>query len=154
MTDQLDPDTIEAVLDGYARHDGATLIAFRDGAAFGVVRIADRDALAGVPAELFASGSYDEVNTAVAALGIDHSAAAQEDRPDGTSFIAVDAVMYTLARLGDARYGLLELTDHDFIEGEFAQLVFKADDLVEARGAFSFAVANRRAGRAPIAGRL
>lgn len=147
-------DTIPSDIDGYARHEGAMLIVYRDVDAFGVVRLTDVDALAGVPAEVYAAGTYEEVGAAVAALGIDPAAAASEDRPDGTSFIAIDAVMYVLAHLGDARFGLLELTDRDFIEGEFATIVFTTDDLAEARGAFALAVSNRRAGRPPIAGRL
>ena len=154
MNNHYDDSDIESELDGYSRHDGATLITYRDGDVFGVVRVSDDDALAGVPATVLAAGSYDEVNAVVAALDIDPYAAAQENRPDGASFIAVGEVMYMLAQLADHQFALIELTDYDFIEGEYARIVFTAADLAEARGAFARAVANRRAGRPPIAGRL
>ena len=154
MNNHHDETDIDAELDGYARHNGATLITYRDGDTFGVVRVSDDDALAGAPATVFAAGTFEEVNAAVAALGIDPYAAAQEDRPDGASFIAVGTVMYVLAQLADEQFALIELTDYDFIEGEYAKIVFTTDNLADARGAFSLAVTNRRAGRPPIAGRL
>jgi hypothetical protein len=145
-------DAIE--LDGYSRHEGATLIAYRADDEFGLLRLDDADALAGRPAALVVAGAYDEVAAAFAELHIDMSLAMQEERPDGASFIAVDKVMYMLAAVADGSFAVLELTDFDFIEGEFAQVVYACNDLAEARGAFGLAVANRRRGGRPLAGRL